>query len=271
MPDRICSIPQCGNMNTPHRARLGAGYWCGTCLDHWRRHGADPANRTGLRVVPDTCTVVENGERRPRPVAVKRDGWCEMHRKLARNNAGATRRKRTGRGGLLSLVRAAAVATQEECIVPAGWKVQPGGRGARRPMVKLDGRMMTAARAVWNLAHGDPGQAHVLHRCNDGDGSHGCVNIRHLYVGDNAQNARDRVEAERQARGEGHGGHILVEDDVQQIRRRHVPGRGPYDRGNTLDLAAEYAVAPTTIRNAVSGRSWAHLAKRTPGGDHDGD
>jgi hypothetical protein len=193
-------------------------------------------------------------------VAVKRTGWCERHRKLAQNNGSPTTRKRAGRGSLLALVRAATVSTTEECIIPTGWE--------QRPIVRLDGVQMTAARAVWTLAHGDPGEAHVLHSCNEGDGSHGCINLRHLRTGDNADNTRDRMEAERQARGEGHGGHVLTEEEVQELRRRHVPGTGPYNRGNTRDLAEEYGVAMSTVRNAVSGRSWTYLGRGAPDG-HD--
>jgi hypothetical protein len=114
---------------------------------------------------------------------------------------------------------------------------------------------MTAARAVWTLAHGDPGDQHVLHRCNEGDGSHGCINVRHLYLGDNDDNTQDRLGAERQARGEGHAMHVLTEAQVLAARRRHVPGRA----GNTRALAEEFGVAVTTMRNAVSRRSRRHL------------
>lgn len=257
MSDRTCSTVRCMNTKAPHRARTGAGYWCNSCLDHWGRVGTDPANRQALRPVPDACPVVEDGTPCGRPVAVKHNGWCQMHRKLAQNNGSPTTRKRSGRGTLQDLVREAAQATGDDCIIPPGWTI--------RPMVKVDGVLTTAARAVWTLAHGDPGESHVLHTCHEGDGTVGCVSVRHLYLGDNADNTRDRVEAERQARGEGHGGHILTEDEVRDIRRRHVPGTGPYNRGNSRDLAEEFRVAVTTIRNAVAGRSWSHMGKDSPG------
>ncbi|MFG2404260.1 hypothetical protein ACGFR8_07950 [Streptomyces brevispora] len=259
MPDRSCSTSRCGKPNAPHRARLGSGYWCMSCLDHWRRHDEDPAHRQALRPVLEACPVVEDGAPCGRPVVVKRTGWCESHRKVALRNGSPTSRKRAGRVRLLDLVLGAARAADEECIIPAGWE--------QRPIVRLEGQQMTAARAVWTLAHGDPGQAHVLHTCNEGDGSHGCISIRHPYLGDNDQNTRDRMDAERQARGEGHGRHILTVAQVQDIRRRHVPGTGPYNRGNTRDLAGEFTVAESTIRAAVRGDNWGWLQGGAPGGD----
>ncbi|WP_433341699.1 hypothetical protein [Streptomyces sp. CA-253872] len=208
--------------------------------------------------------VVEGGVRCTNAVYVKSRGWCETHRKAAARNNGAPARTRLyGPGELLTLVHAAAAATGDECIIPRGWKTKE--RGTRRPMVKLGGRMMPAARAVWTLAHGDPGELHVLHTCHAGDGSQGCITIRHLYTGNNHQNSQDRVKEGRQARGEDHGCHVLTEEQVREIRRRHVPGTGPYNRGNTRELAEEFGVATTTLRNAVSGRAWVHLGKESPG------
>lgn len=260
MPDRTCVTPRCGKAPAPHRARIGAGHWCMSCLDHWRRKGTDPGERSALRVGETSCPVVEDGERCGRPVAVKRTGWCNMHRKVAQNNGGdPTARQRAGRGALLAFVQRAAVATGDECLIPPGWE--------QRPIVKLDGRAMTAARAVWTIAHGEPADRDVLHTCNGGSGAHGCISIRHLYLGDDAQNARDKIEAGRQPQGEGHAMHVLTEADVREIRRRHVSGTGPYNRGNTRDLADEFSVAVTTVRNAVNGRSWRYL----DGGGHGGD
>lgn len=264
MPDRTCATPRCNNTNTPHRARIGSGHWCISCLDHWRRHdGDDPAGRKGLRPVANSCVVIEDGKRCGQDIVHKAHGWCDMHRSLARNNGSPTARQRTRGGGLLALVHAAAKATDDDCIIPTGW--------GQRPIVKLNGVMTPGARAVWKIVHGDPGTLSVLHTCNGGSGVHGCISIRHLYLGDAAQNSRDMVEAGRSLQGEQHRMHVLTEDDVHEIRRRHVRGTGPYDRGNSRDLAEEFGVCPTTIRRAVNGRTWTHLHEGPVGGEHRGD
>lgn len=63
-----------------------------------------------------------------------------------------------------------------------------------------DGGRLRAARAhrmAWTLRHGDPGESHVLHRCDN----RLCVNPAHLFLGTNADNVADKVSKGRQAKG----------------------------------------------------------------------
>ncbi|MFB7114823.1 hypothetical protein [Streptomyces sp. NPDC056291] len=126
-----------------------------------------------------------------------------------------------------------------------------------RPTVRLDGEPMMASRAVWILAHMDPGEAHVLHTCHRGE--EGCINIRHLYLGDNDLNVADMVEAGRNVQGEDCWAAVLTEDQVREIRRRYVPGRNRYRRGNLPELIAEFSVSGQTIKDIVHRRTWKHV------------
>lgn len=250
MSERTCSTGGCGNQNTPHRARIGSGHWCNSCLDWWRRHdGDDPANRSGLATFPAGCVVAEDGERCGRTVVVKRHGWCAMHRSIARRNDGdPTARSRARKGDLLVLARTAAVATTDDCIIPEGWN--------QRPKIKYGGKQVEGARLVWMLAEGDPGDRDVLHTCNGGSGDHGCINRRHLRLGDAADNAADRAAAGRTVRGVQHWNAVLNESQVVDVRQRYVRGTGPYNRGNTAALAAEFGVSQSAIRRAVRRKTW---------------
>jgi hypothetical protein len=173
-----------------------------------------------------------------------------MHRRLELRNGAPTSRHRAGRGKWQKFVEDATSATTDECLIPTGWN--------QRPKVRFKGKVMTAARAVWWIAEGsDPGDRQVLHTCHQG--LEGCINRRHLYLGDHAQNMQDKIDADRCSRGEEHGMARLTAEQVTEIRRRYVRGRGPYDRGNSAALAEAYGVAQTTIRVIVRREVWAWL------------
>lgn len=111
---------------------------------------------------------------------------------------------------------------------------------------------MSASRAVWFIAEGDPGEAWVLHTCSRG--WQGCVNRRHLYLGDAAQNSRDMVAAGNAATfnaGEGNGNSKLSAVQVVEIRQRYALG-GIRQK----DLAKEFGVGRSTVSEIVNQRLW---------------
>lgn len=188
-----CSVGDC-----PNNGRLINGY-CTSCY-HWMRDnpGKDPYGRTRRTRSPKdgACTVIVDGVKCGEAHYGK--GMCRKHYMRARVHGCplAAPQQRTPAEVQAFLV-AAATATSDECVIAPG---------RSRPVAHFGGKMMQAARVVWMIAHGDPGELHVLHTCNGGSGSHGCINVRHLYLDTHQRNMQDKLEAERQARGEGHGG-----------------------------------------------------------------
>ncbi len=76
-------------------------------------------------------------------------------------------------------------------------------------------RPLCAHRVSWELYNGKiSGDMNVLHRCDNPL----CVNPDHLFLGTHLDNARDRVEKCREARGERHGRSKLTDDEVDDIR-----------------------------------------------------
>lgn len=242
MAERTCKTLRCQNPGPLVRG------WCDTCYSYWKRHdGADPADRRGLRPVPTSCVVVEDGEPCSEAVRNHMRSMCGKHDSRRRRHGDPTRKTRRATGELWALIQEAAYATTDDCLVVEGV--------ANRPRVRRDGGTTSAARAVWTIRHGDPGaEASVLHRCNGGSGAHGCVNIRHLYADSPARNSRDMVEAERSDRGTDRWSAKLTEDDVRAIRRQYIPGVV-----SQQSLANEYGVDQTTISEIVRGKKWAWL------------
>lgn len=171
-------------------------------------------------------------------------GWCRKHHaRWERTGDPLTIRKR-GKGALLAELHTAAKATTDQCII----LTTPKGR---RPMGQVDGKLMYASRCVWVIANGDPGDQHVLHTCHRGE--EGCINIRHLYLGDNDRNIADMVEAGRSTRGERSGMHKLKAHQVHDIRRR-IEAREPYS-----SIAARYGVSASLVSQIRSGKVWGWL------------
>lgn len=112
----------------------------------------------------------------------------------------------------------------------------------------LDIFMARANRVSWELYRHplDGPHVHVLHHCDNPL----CVNPDHLFLGDHTTNMADKLDKGRQSRGDQHGMSKLTERQALLII---------VDERYLAEIAAEYAVSPTTISDIKRGRSWSHL------------
>lgn len=114
------------------------------------------------------------------------------------------------------------------------------------------GRAVLAHRESRRLTHEDPGQMHVLHRCDNT----ACVNPAHLFLGTHADNMRDCVSKGRhkipRVSGARHGGATLNPDDADLIRRLYRCGNF-----TMKELATRYGVGRMTISRVLNGEHWA--------------
>ena len=127
------------------------------------------------------------------------------------------------------------------------------------------GQRMDAHRASWTLHRGPiPSGALVLHRCDrpghpEDISYRRCVRPEHLYLGDDAQNARDMISRRR------HWSSSLPpklprpprdklnERDVREILARMADGE------STASLARRYSVSRPCISMIANGHTWAHV------------
>jgi hypothetical protein len=120
---------------------------------------------------------------------------------------------------------------------------------------KYLGRMVKAHRYAAGMVDWPP-EIQTRHLCN----VRACVNPEHLTFGSNADNMRDMVEADRQARQKGvdNGQAKLTEEQVIKIRRRYAAG------GVTQQsLGRDYGVDRSLIGFIVRREIWAHLDEFT--------
>ena len=109
-----------------------------------------------------------------------------------------------------------------------------------------------AHRLSWTIYNGDiPGGMCVLHRCDNGL----CVNPRHLFLGTQLDNARDRSAKGRNNHpmGEAHPMAKISEAQVRAIRSE------PPSVSNQT-MAAKYGLRYETIWKIRSGRTWQHVS-----------
>lgn len=125
------------------------------------------------------------------------------------------------------------------CLGPGKWD----GYGT----ITWRGRPWTTHRASYTAFIGPiPRGKHVLHSCDN----RRCINPKHLRLGTNADNVRDRNARGRQARGSKIVTAKLKEADIHAIRASHERNAVLADRHN---------VSTSTIRSVRNLRTWSHV------------
>lgn len=89
----------------------------------------------------------------------------------------------------------------------------------------------------------------VCHKCDHPY----CVNPDHLFIGTHQDNAQDKVDKGRQARGETHAHAKLTDEIVREARRR-------YDSGESIaSIARAYGVSAASMSLTVRRKTWRHI------------
>ena len=124
-----------------------------------------------------------------------------------------------------------------------------------------DGRIMEGAHRVsWAVTVGPiPDGMHVLHHCDN----RLCVNVAHLYLGTDVENAADRVRRDRQSRGMPHAqpgesnkNSKLTAEEVMEIRALYAHPSGEWSQRK---LAKRFSVTQPQIGYIVRREQWAHI------------
>lgn len=117
-------------------------------------------------------------------------------------------------------------------------------------------RCYFAHRISWIIANGEiPEGLHVLHHCDNRQ----CVNPKHLFLGNNADNVRDKVSKNRHVFGTYHPRCKLTEDQVKEIRSAKLCRTGP-NKLTAQMLAEKYGMSRRAIRSIFYGETWKHLS-----------
>ncbi len=133
----------------------------------------------------------------------------------------------------------------DECWEWLGYK-DHAGYGEMR----VDGKRQRSTHVLWYLRHGEypPKGRLACHKCDNPS----CLNPKHLYLGSQQSNVRDKVQRGRQAKGE-QAGPAMTEAQVHAIR-------AGLERGETQKSIAHWLrVTTRTIGNISRRKTWKHL------------
>ncbi len=116
------------------------------------------------------------------------------------------------------------------------------------PRINIKRRTLQVNRVAYMNGHNRaiPSTVHVLHHCD----RRTCIELKHLFEGDNTINMRDRDRKRRQARGTRHGRAILTVNQVRSViadPRRHKV------------IAAAHGVCRSLVSTIKRRELWAHL------------
>ena len=126
--------------------------------------------------------------------------------------------------------------------------VNENGRG----LLLIDGKAISAPKAMCIAAHGNPptSKHEAAHSC--GNGHLGCMNPKHLRWATRKENEADKKHHGTIRQGTKINTHKLTEEQVHYIRSRKGVQTG-------LSLAKEFGVSATNISYILSGKYWKFL------------
>jgi hypothetical protein len=136
------------------------------------------------------------------------------------------------------------------------WKRSKNHKGYG--MSGLKGKLIGAHRLSYLAFVGEiPNNLHVLHNCDNPS----CVNPKHLFLGTNQDNVNDKVNKNRQAKGEDAGNSKLVQEEVDEIRTLWSAELAERAKGKGIqltqkELGERFRVSQVEINHIVNNKVW---------------
>lgn len=127
------------------------------------------------------------------------------------------------------------------------WTGAPSSKGYG--VMRVGKAKYKASRVSWTIHNGDPGLLHVLHMCDN----RMCVNPRHLFLGLQPDNMKDRDAKGRQAKGSKNGKAKTSKEDIIQAEEiRRLWSSGDHTQ---KELGIMFGYSRTNIGHIVRGDS----------------
>ena len=177
----ICSIDGCGG-------KVQARGWCFKHYMRWRKHGSPHVNLKEIKRLK-VCSV-DGCERRHRS-----KGMCSMHRRRVMKHGSPHIRKKRDNGfpSREHMMENSCVSESSYNGVNCrewGMSINSDGYGN----MTINRKNYKSHRVMWEIENGPiEGGLHCLHHCDN----RACLEIRHLFLGSNLDNVRDKMRKDR--------------------------------------------------------------------------
>lgn len=135
------------------------------------------------------------------------------------------------------------------CHICTSHQISPNGY----PMKKVKGKKSIMARYVYEEYYKKEISKGLMirHRCDNKL----CINPLHLELGTHMDNMQDKIDRNRQHKGEQINTAQLTEQQVREIRKTLAIRK----YGDIRRVAKEYAVSTAAISNILRNKTWKHI------------
>ena len=124
------------------------------------------------------------------------------------------------------------------------WECNSHALSNNYPNLYKDGKNVRTHRHIYEECFGEiPKGMVVRHKCDNTL----CINPEHLEIGTHQDNIKDKVERNRQSKGEKNGRSKLTKEQVLQIRKDKRMGK---------EIAKDYNVSEATISLIKNNKMW---------------
>ena len=138
------------------------------------------------------------------------------------------------------------VKNEEEC-----WKWLGSFSSTGYGQIVVNGKNSRTHRVSWVLHYGDiPKRLHVLHKCDN----RWCVNPRHLYLGTNLDNIKDKISRGRHSKGTMRPMAKLTDEKVRQMRTKFLGGKHTY-----FEVAKDFNMSLGQTWMIINQKAWKHV------------
>lgn len=118
------------------------------------------------------------------------------------------------------------------------------------PNFTREGKRISIFRYIYELEINKVPEGKILrHKCDNIK----CINPKHLEIGTQAENMKDKAERNHNTKGSKHHNSKLTEEQITKILK---------DKRTLKEIAKEFNIAVSTVSKIKNNKLWQHIKRR---------